>query len=80
MISGGRVEANITFNWTTTSKDTYHGTGSCSGLSEDIPYAVDIEIQRDFSYSLSMLDYVDVAWDRYNDEAFKLTRLDPGAS
>lgn len=62
VVSGGRVEVDITFNWTKTNVITRNGTGACFGLSDMISFAKQVTIENGSSYSYELLDYEEVTW------------------
>jgi hypothetical protein len=76
VIYGGKLEADLTFQWTKkNSVITRNGTGSASGLSDMISFAKFIVIANDSFYSYELLDAPDVTWS--SGEVFQLTRIDP---
>ena len=77
-IFGGRVEVDVTFNWSkTTSVITRNGSGSAFALSDMISFAKQITIENGSSYSYDLLDYDEVTWNEDSGEPFHLTRVDP---
>ena len=78
VVYGGRLEVDVTFNWSkTTSVITRNGSGSAYGLSDMISFAKQISIENGSSYSYDLLDADDVTWNEDSGEPFHLTRIDP---
>lgn len=75
VVYGGKLEADISFQWTKTNVITRNGTGMAFGLSDIITFAKQIVIENGTSYSYELLDYEDVTWS--TGDVFQLTRLDP---
>ncbi len=51
VVSGGRLEADVTFSWRKNYPIARNGTGSAFGLSSPITFAKQIIIENDTSYS-----------------------------
>lgn len=75
VVYGGKLEADISFQWSKTNVITRNGTGMAFGLSDMITFAKQIVIENGTSYSYELLDFEDVTWS--TGEVFQLTRLDP---
>jgi hypothetical protein len=77
VIYGGRVEADLTFNWTKKNVITRNGTGTAYGLSDTISFAKQITVENGSSYSYELLDSEEVTWGEDDGHPFKLNRIDP---
>jgi hypothetical protein len=77
IITGGRLEADLTFEWKKTSLVLNRtGTGAAFGLSNVITFAKQaVVIEEGSFFSYELLDSEDVAWS--SGEVFSLTRIDP---
>ena len=78
VIYGGRVEVDVTFNWSkTTSVITRNGSGTAAGLSDMISFAKQITVENGSSYSYELLDWDNVTWEEDSGQPFHLKRVDP---
>lgn len=75
VVYGGKLEADITFQWSKTNVITRNGTGMAFGLSDMITFAKQLVIENDTSFSYELLDSGDVTWS--TGDVFQLTRIDP---
>ncbi len=57
VIYGGKLEADITFQWSKTNVITRNGTGMAFGLSDMISFAKQMVIENGTTYSYELLDW-----------------------
>ena len=62
-IFDGKVEVDISFQWTKRSVITRNGTGEARGLSDMISFAKRIVIENGSSYNYELADHENPTWE-----------------